>query len=291
MQFAQFNAFVPITVPMGRAWMECWIGRDWARFVDATRARTIETTDRTTQKKSRRIVASVDAERTRRRRCDSIERLRRAGTVGDGGVAAIAIDDAWSMVFACFGARERGGSAEEDSVEVRWRTGTEVGGAGGGAGRAGRAGREGDAGGTRRRGKRSRRNRGGRVVEDDACVGDARDEDVGDVSDASESEGSGREPDMGLDRATYNFNALNGVATNPALLFWLKRRQMWVNPGRSRGRAKKVASDKKKCIPRHASYDSFLGVARSHSGPFKTAIPLAEMVEFLNDCWDEGEGL
>ena len=114
---------------------------------------------------------------------------------------------------------------------------------------------------------------------------------MGDVSDASESEGSGREPDMGLDRATYNFNALNGVATNPALLFWLKRRQMWVNPGRSRGRAKKVASDKKKCIPRHASYDSFLGVARSHSGPFKTAIPLAEMVEFLNDCWDEGEGL
>jgi|TARA_B100000073_G_scaffold313018_1_gene287164 hypothetical protein len=50
-QFAQFNAFVPITTPMGREWMERWIGRDWARFVDATRARTIETTDRTTQKK------------------------------------------------------------------------------------------------------------------------------------------------------------------------------------------------------------------------------------------------
>jgi len=268
---------------------------DWARL-GAIRRRDAREDDRDDRSDDTKKSAVKSSRRWTRRGRDDDGVIRssddvEAGTVGDGGVAAIAIDDAWSMVFACFGARERGGSAEEDSVEVRWRTGTEVGGGGGGAGRAGRAGREGDAGGTRRRGKRSRRNRGGRVVEDDACVGDARDEDVGDVSDASESEGSGREPDMGLDRATYNFNALNGVATNPALLFWLKRRQMWVNPGRSRGRAKKVASDKKKCIPRHASYDSFLGVARSHSGPFKTAIPLAEMVEFLNDCWDEGEGL
>ena len=42
-------------------------------------------------------------------------------------MGAIDVDDAWSMVFACFGARERGGGREEDSVAVRWTTGTEVG--------------------------------------------------------------------------------------------------------------------------------------------------------------------
>jgi len=192
------------------------------------------------------------------------------------------------MVFGCFGARERGGRNEEDPLAVAsttaWRA-ERVGGGGGGG--------DGEADGERSRGKRSRRSRGRAVDgdDDDEWAGDARDEDVGDRSDASESEGSGREPDMGLDRATYNFNALNGVATNPALLFWLKRRQMWVNPGRSRGRVKRTSSDKRKSIPRNASYDSFLGVARPHDGPFKTPIPLAEMVEFLNDCWAEGEGL
>ena len=64
-------------------------------------------------------------------------------------MGAIDVDDAWSMVFACFGARERGGGVEEDSVAVRWTTGTEVGRGGEGAGRAGRAGRAGD--GTTRR--------------------------------------------------------------------------------------------------------------------------------------------
>ena len=146
---------------MGRAWMERWIGRDRARFVDATRARTIETTDRTTQKKS--PVTSSRRWTRRGRDDDGVIRSSDdvdAGTVGDGGVAAIAIDDAWSMVFACFGARERGGSAEEDSVEVRWRTGTEV-----GVGGAGRAGRQGDAGGAEAReakSKESRRKGGGR---------------------------------------------------------------------------------------------------------------------------------
>jgi hypothetical protein len=192
-----------------------------------------------------------------------------------------------AMVFGCFSARERGGRDDEDPLAVAsttaWRA-ERVGGGGDGG--------DGEADGERSRGKGSLRSRA-RAVDggDDECAGDARDDDVGDRSDASESEGSGREPDMGLDRATYNFNSLNGVATNPALLFWLKRRQMWVNPGRSRRRAKRTSSDKRKSIPRHASYDSFLGVARPHDGPFKTPIPLAEMVEFLNDCWAEGEGL
>ena len=76
---------------MGRAWMERWIGRDRARFVDATRARTIETTDRTTQKKS--PVTSSRRWTRRGRDDDGVIRSSDdvdAGTVGDGGVAAIA---------------------------------------------------------------------------------------------------------------------------------------------------------------------------------------------------------
>jgi hypothetical protein len=79
-QFAQFNAFVPITTPMGREWMERWIGRDWARFVDATRARTIETTDWTEKKVSsyRRVGGGGEGATT--------ARFDRATTTrGDGG--------------------------------------------------------------------------------------------------------------------------------------------------------------------------------------------------------------
>ena len=109
--------------------------------------------------------------------------------------------------------------------------------------------------------------------------------------------GSGREPDFGIDAKTYRFNRINGVATNRALLLWLKQREMWTNPGRRRareGQGDDADRDRamKRQIPRNASYESFLGVARVRvDREFKAPIPLHEMVEFLNQCWAEGEGL
>jgi hypothetical protein len=106
--------------------------------------------------------------------------------------------------------------------------------------------------------------------------------------------GSGREPDFGIDAKTYRFNRINGVATNRALLLWLKRREMWTNPGRRRRAEGDADRDRatKRQIPRNASYDSFLGVDRvCVDRAFKAPIPLREMVEFLNQCWAEGDGL
>ena len=113
---------------------------DWARL-GAIRRRDAREDDRDDRSDDTKKSPVKSSRRWTRRGRDDDGVIRSsddvdAGTVGDGGVAAIAIDDAWSMVFACFGARERGGSAEEDSVEVRWRTGTEVGGGGAGAGAA-----------------------------------------------------------------------------------------------------------------------------------------------------------
>ena len=109
-------------------------------------------------------------------------------------------------------------------------------------------------------------------------------------SDASTS-GSGRDTDYGIDRKTYRFNRVNGVTTNHALLLWLKRREMWTNPGRRRARDD-GESRTRRSIPKNASYESFLGVNGVRGDrAFKTPIPLREMVEFLNQCWDAGEGL
>lgn len=105
------------------------------------------------------------------------------------------------------------------------------------------------------------------------------------------SDGSNRAPDFGIDRATYVANVSNGVESNEALRLWLKRREMWLNSGRRRrssldrmmsftGRAK---------IPRDASYESFLG--ESPGREFKPPVPLGEMVRFLNECWEIGDGL
>ena len=72
--------------------------------------------------------------------------------------------------------------------------------------------------------------------------------------------GSGREPDFGIDAKTYRFNRINGVATNRALLLWLKRREMWTNPGRRRraggrrrSRSRDEASDSEKRVVRLVS--------------------------------------
>ena len=198
-QWRRRTPLVPITTPMGRARMERWIGprRDRARFVDATRARTIETTDRTTQKSpvtsSRRWTRRGRDDDGVIRSSDDVD----AGTVGDGGVAAIAIDDAWSMVFACFGARERGGSAEEDSVEVRWRTGTEVGGGVVGA-RDARATRAGRFRAREAKSKESREEGWWRTMRASVTL-----EMKTSVMSRTRRRAKGRrrEPDMGLDRA------------------------------------------------------------------------------------------
>ena len=70
---------------------------DWARL-GAIRRRDAREDDRDDRlddkKKCRRIVASVETERARRRR-DSIERRRRAVTVGDGGWLRLTTRGRW----------------------------------------------------------------------------------------------------------------------------------------------------------------------------------------------------
>lgn len=114
--------------------------------------------------------------------------------------------------------------------------------------------------------------------------------------DEASSDGSNRAPDFGINRETYRANLSNGVETNEALLLWLKRREMWVNSGRGRRSVdrrssldRRLSFDRRAKIPRNASYDSFLG--ESPGREFKSPIPLGEMVQFLNHCWDMGDGL
>ena len=140
--------------------------------------------------------------------------------------------------------------------------------------------------------------RAGEGVRETGTIGDATSESATTVRSSDDSgSGSGREPDFGIDAKTYRFNRINGVATNRALLLWLKQREMWTNPGRRRareGQGDDADRDRamKRQIPRNASYESFLGVARVRvDREFKAPIPLREMVEFLNQCWAEGEGL
>lgn len=136
------------------------------------------------------------------------------------------------------------------------------------------------------------RTRGGRWSGRDASAGSLGASD----GDEASSDGSNRGPDFGIDRATFRANLSNGVETNEALRLWLKRREMWVNPGRRRRSVDRSSSldsprrfDRRAKIPRNASYDSFLG--ESPGREFKSPIPLGEMVQFLNHCWDVGDGL
>jgi len=105
------------------------------------------------------------------------------------------------------------------------------------------------------------------------------------------SDGSNRAPDFGIDRATYMANVSNGVESNEALRLWLKRREMWLNSGRRKWSSvdRMMSFTSRAKIPRDASYESFLG--ESPGREFKPPVPLGEMVQFLNECWEIGDGL
>ena len=134
-----------------------------------------------------------------------------------------------------------------------------------------------------------------------------------------EDEGSMRGCDFGLSRTTWRANVGNGVDANAALRAWLKRREMWRNVGNRSGRrrgggahgdrgatatttmshvsltslsssSRRYGVSKRQGIPNGASYDSFLA-NRPASKAFKQPIALPDMVDFLNQCWAEGDGL
>jgi len=70
---------------------------------------------------------------------------------------------------------------------------------------------------------------------------------------------------------------------NHGLLLWNQTRQRWVGNKRSENRAQQTREPK---LNWNASYESLLGSNK----PFPQAIPLAEMVDFLVDIWEQ-EGL
>ena len=136
-----------------------------------------------------------------------------------------------------------------------------------------------------------------------------------------DDEGSMRGCDFGLSRTTWRANVGNGVDANAALRVWLKRREMWRNVGNRSGRrrgggahddhgattttttttnnlsltslsssSRRYGVSKRQGIPNGASYDSFLA-NRPASKAFKQPIALPDMVDFLNQCWAEGDGL
>jgi len=70
---------------------------------------------------------------------------------------------------------------------------------------------------------------------------------------------------------------------NHGLLLWNQSRQRWVGNKRSENRAHQTREPK---LNWNASYESLLGSNK----PFPQPIPLAEMVDFLVDIWEQ-EGL
>ncbi|KAF3943262.1 hypothetical protein CMV_030159 [Castanea mollissima] len=98
-------------------------------------------------------------------------------------------------------------------------------------------------------------------------------------------------------------HAVAGSANGPSefvnhgLLLWNQTRQRWVGNKRSENRAQQIREPKLSthclCIGKkfwlcswNASYESLLG----NNKPFPQPIPLAEMVDFLVDIWEQ-EGL
>jgi len=84
-------------------------------------------------------------------------------------------------------------------------------------------------------------------------------------------------------------HAVAGSANSPSefvnhgLLLWNQTRQRWVGNNRSENRAQQIREPK---LSWNASYESLLG----NNKPFPRPIPLAEMVDFLVDIWEQ-EGL
>ncbi|KAI4329335.1 hypothetical protein L6164_021609 [Bauhinia variegata] len=70
---------------------------------------------------------------------------------------------------------------------------------------------------------------------------------------------------------------------NHGLILWNQTRQRWVGNKRSENRAQQLQEPK---LSWNATYESLLGSNK----PFTQPIPLAEMVDFLVDVWEQ-EGL
>ncbi|KAJ4953073.1 hypothetical protein NE237_029905 [Protea cynaroides] len=70
---------------------------------------------------------------------------------------------------------------------------------------------------------------------------------------------------------------------NHGLLLWNQTRQQWVGHKRPESRTEKIQEPR---LSWNASYDNLLGTNK----PFPQRIPLAEMVDFLVDIWEQ-EGM
>ncbi|KAJ4957460.1 hypothetical protein NE237_024571 [Protea cynaroides] len=72
-------------------------------------------------------------------------------------------------------------------------------------------------------------------------------------------------------------------SVNHGLLLWNQTRQQWVGHKRPENRTQQVREPR---LSWNATYDSLLGTNK----PFPQPIPLAEMVDFLVDIWEQ-EGM
>lgn len=230
-----------------------------------------------------------------------------------------------SMFSACFG-RARDERALDDALDDddgggrrRRRGGREA--SASSSSKASTRRRGDDDGGRRRKGARSRfpAPSGGAAAGRADGTSASESGTPSEGEDEDEDEGSMRGCDFGLSRTTWRANVGNGVDANAALRAWLKRREMWRNVGNRSGRrrgggahgdrgatatttmshvsltslsssSRRYGVSKRQGIPNGASYDSFLA-NRPASKAFKQPIALPDMVDFLNQCWAEGDGL
>ncbi|XP_058226732.1 uncharacterized protein LOC131335418 isoform X2 [Rhododendron vialii] len=70
---------------------------------------------------------------------------------------------------------------------------------------------------------------------------------------------------------------------NHGLLLWNQNRQQWIGNKKPENRAQQLHEPK---LSWNATYESLLGSSK----PFSQPVPLAEMVDFLVDIWEQ-EGM
>ncbi|CAI0415077.1 unnamed protein product [Linum tenue] len=85
-------------------------------------------------------------------------------------------------------------------------------------------------------------------------------------------------------RSMSSISTLNQPLDPCSLLLWNQTRQQWLANKLSQSKTKPQAREP--TISWNASYDSLLGSNK----PFHHPVPLAEMVDFLVDVWEQ-EGL
>ncbi|XP_058113312.1 uncharacterized protein LOC131256424 isoform X2 [Magnolia sinica] len=88
---------------------------------------------------------------------------------------------------------------------------------------------------------------------------------------------------------THDPHSVGGSTSNPpefvnhGLLLWNQTRQQWIGNRKAENRMQQVREPR---LSWNATYDSLLGTNK----PFPQPIPLAEMVDFLVDIWEQ-EGM